>query len=148
MEIFMKLLKLLALATLFFTVSCAHHHKHGHGHDHHQKFEKMDTNGDKSVSMEEYQSYKETKFKKKDANNDGKISHEEWHAGHGHGNCEKKKSCCGSKKCDMKKTSCSGKKKCDMKKTSCAGKKKCDMKKCNKTADKKSCSKNKEQKKS
>lgn len=50
----------------------AGHHGDGKG-----KMQMMDTNGDGSVSKDEYMSHKEKKFNKKDENGDGVLTEEE-----------------------------------------------------------------------
>ena len=49
----------------------AHHKKKGH------RFDKMDTDGDGSVTLEEHQDYWAAKFAKVDADGDGMVTHEE-----------------------------------------------------------------------
>lgn len=41
-------------------------------------FEKIDTNGDKSISKDEHTAFSDSKFREADKNGDGVISHEEF----------------------------------------------------------------------
>lgn len=59
-------------------------------HGKHCKIKKMDTDGDGSVSKEEFMSYSETKFKHKDKNGDGILSNDELKH-HSEGRCDKGK---------------------------------------------------------
>ena len=70
-----------------------------HGGKHH-KMKKMDTDGDGSVSKDEFMAYMEKKFAKKDKNGDGVLSADEMKRmkKHRDGKCGEGK--CGEKKSD------------------------------------------------
>jgi hypothetical protein len=63
---------ILTISVLALTVAHASHH--GGGKD---KMKMMDSDGNGSVSKEEFMNYKEQKFMKKDANGDGMLTEDE-----------------------------------------------------------------------
>ena len=69
----------LALAVIAIATT-AHADTHGvkrDGNKHAQYFEKIDTNKDGSISLQEHQAYSSQKFLKMDANQDGLVSKDE-----------------------------------------------------------------------
>jgi len=64
----------IALMISAFGISYVHAGHHGGGKN---KMEMMDTDGDGSVSKDEYMTHKEQRFNKKDENGDGVLSEDE-----------------------------------------------------------------------
>ena len=61
-------------------------------HGKHHKMKKMDTDGDGSVSKDEFMAYMEKKFARKDKNGDGVLTADEMkRKKHGEGKCGEKK---------------------------------------------------------
>ena len=75
-----------------------------HGKGKHDKMKKMDTDGDGSVSKDEFMAYAEKKFSYKDKNGDGVLSADELkhRKRHGEGKCGEGK--CGEGKCGNKES--------------------------------------------